>query len=203
MTMSRSEAGKLGYLKSKSVNQKRRQRIKDEYDANPKLCAFCKTPLPYKSRRNTYCNHSCAASTNNTGVSRHSRHANNKCLRCGKPAPRSNKYCGSDCFNSHKWELRVEAIESGEFMLTHKEGTIRPVIKRYLLETTGNICSICGTSEWMGQPVPLICDHIDGNADNNELSNFRLVCGNCDMQLPTFAGRNVGNGSKSRLYRNK
>jgi 5-methylcytosine-specific restriction endonuclease McrA len=44
----------------------------------------------------------------------------------------------------------------------------------------------------------LILDHVDGNADNWELANLRLVCPNCDAQLPTFKSRNRGNG---RAYR--
>lgn len=202
-SVNKREAGKLGYEKSKLKNEVRVQNIKEAYLKSPSLCSFCSTPLPYSKRNNKYCNHSCAAKNNNTGVSRHSRHTDNVCARCGKPAPRSNKYCTNDCYNSHKWELTRVLIESGEYMMSHMEATIRPTIKRYLIEVQGNVCSICGTSEWMGEPVPLVCDHIDGNADNNNLSNFRIVCGNCDMQLPTFAGRNVGNGSKARSYRNK
>jgi len=45
-----------------------------------------------------------------------------------------------------------------------------------------------------------VMDHIDGNADNNSLDNFRLVCGNCDMQLPTYKNKNKGNG---RAWRRK
>ena len=33
---------------------------------------------------------------------------------------------------------------------------------------------------------------------NNNLDNLRLICPNCDALLPTFAGRNRGNG---RVYR--
>jgi len=62
----------------------------------------------------------------------------------------------------------------------------------------GHQCEICGLTEWQGQPAPLVMDHIDGHADNNLLTNLRLVCGNCDMQLPTYKAKNKGNG---RLWR--
>ena len=39
-------------------------------------------------------------------------------------------------------------------------------------------------------------NNIDGNSLNNEISNFRLVCPNCDAQLPTFKPKNIGNGRK-------
>jgi hypothetical protein len=50
----------------------------------------------------------------------------------------------------------------------------------------------------MGQPIPLVVDHIDGNPTNHAITNFRLVCGNCDMQLPTYKAKNKGNGRKYR-----
>lgn len=49
--------------------------------------------------------------------------------------------------------------------------------------------------------MPLVLDHIDGNAENGVLTNLRLVCPNCDAQLPTFKNRNKGNGRASRRQR--
>ena len=71
-------------------------------------------------------------------------------------------------------------------------------MKKYLIATLGNICSVCNLNEWCGSPMPLVMDHIDGNSENNHLSNLRLVCGNCDMLLPTYKSKNKGNG---RAYR--
>ncbi|MCK9458525.1 MAG: endonuclease [Proteobacteria bacterium] len=75
--------------------------------------------------------------------------------------------------------------------------------KKYLAETRGRQCEICNNSEWMGKPIPLILDHINGDPEDHRLENVRLVCGNCDMQLPTFAGRNRGKGRKSRGWIDK
>ena len=47
---------------------------------------------------------------------------------------------------------------------------------------------------------PLVIDHIDGNSENNNLSNLRVICPNCDSLTSTYKGLNKGNG---RAYRRK
>ena len=51
-------------------------------------------------------------------------------------------------------------------------------------------CSGCGLSDWMGQPITLQLDHINGVSDDHRLENLRLLCPNCHSQTPTFSGRN-------------
>jgi hypothetical protein len=51
-------------------------------------------------------------------------------------------------------------------------------------------CEICGLKEWLGKPAPLVLDHINGRCMDWRYDNLRLVCGNCDMQLPTFKSKN-------------
>jgi hypothetical protein len=38
--------------------------------------------------------------------------------------------------------------------------------------------------------LALIVDHVNGDATNNRRENLRLICPNCDSQLPTFKARN-------------
>lgn len=47
-------------------------------------------------------------------------------------------------------------------------------------------CSICGQGpEWLGKPLTLILDHINGDNTDHQLNNLRWVCPNCNQQLPT------------------
>jgi hypothetical protein len=46
------------------------------------------------------------------------------------------------------------------------------------------LCDLCGRDEWMGRPIPLELDHINGNRDDNTLENLRLLCPNCHAMTP-------------------
>jgi 5-methylcytosine-specific restriction endonuclease McrA len=52
-------------------------------------------------------------------------------------------------------------------------------------------CDSCGNSgEWMGKPISLEIDHINGINNDNRLENLRILCPNCHSQTPTFRKKN-------------
>lgn len=194
--MTMSEAGKLGYVKSAATHKHNQDERVKKYEDHPKKCKHCNKPIPYKKRENVFCTRVCSAIYNNALKEKREK----ICTHCGAIIRdykfwQTRKYCNSKCQADHRWEeTKKQFVESS--MLPCKT-----TAKRYLAELYGKHCKICGTSDWMGQPVLLILDHIDGNATNCSVDNLRLICSNCDAQLPTYKGRNKGNGRHYRKMR--
>ena len=117
-----------------------------------------------------------------------------ECIKCGKETT-NVKFCSNQCQQDHNWEQRKKKIKKTGISYERRAGI------RYLNETEGHKCKICGIDTWEGKDITLIMDHIDGNSKNDHLTNLRLICPNCDSQLPTYKSRNMGKGRFSRKKR--
>jgi len=51
-------------------------------------------------------------------------------------------------------------------------------------------CYVCGLVEWLGKPIPLELEHINGQSDDNRIDNLTLLCPNCHAQTLTYRGKN-------------
>lgn len=122
------------------------------------------------------------------------------CLNCGEEPKRFGaRFCSNRCQQAYQHrESDLKILASGD---TSPHLRWPRAVKAFLVRQHGHKCSICGRTKWRGKSVPLVADHINGNPDDSRVVNWRLVCGNCDMQLPTFKGKNRGSGRHSRRVR--
>ena len=82
-----------------------------------------------------------------------------------------------------------------EKMMVENSSTDRGTVRRRILKDNliQYICAICGLGpEWLGKPMPLLLDHINGINNDHRLGNLRFICSNCDTQLDTYKSRNRG-----------
>lgn len=52
-------------------------------------------------------------------------------------------------------------------------------------------------NKWNNKELMFVLDHINGDADDNNRDNLRLICPNCDSQLDTFKSKNK-NSARSK-----
>lgn len=116
------------------------------------------------------------------------------CKNCCKHFFKENKntqFCCMDCsIEYHKNEHYKYYLENQE-LFCRPEYTPRNYIREHILKEQNNLCDICKCEPiHNGKPLIFILDHIDGNSSNNRRDNLRLICPNCDTQLPTFKSKN-------------
>jgi len=193
------EAAKRGREKIVANSKEEYEQKKEAYEENPTPCKCCEKPLTYGQILNLsiYCSRSCAAKVNNKKrVSLGSKHT---CLCCGTEFiaqnNRTGKFCSRKCSSDHRIQERMRLWLEGEVEIS--AGALRKYIK--ILKP--HQCEICSTTKWNGKPIPLEVDHIDGNHENNVLSNLRLICPNCHAQTDTYKAKNRGKGRGFRRQR--
>lgn len=93
------------------------------YNNNPLYCKGCNNILPYNSRANIFCNHSCSATYNNPNRNYSSFNKIcrqkikytkiNQCVICNKFHPGTRKTCSTQCFSKHHSNQIQKAIKNG------------------------------------------------------------------------------------------
>ncbi len=159
------------------------------------------------NKEHPFCSQSCAATYNNkaragtlnSGPKRvwHEERTL-PCRYCQQPA--HGIFCSIKCQHAFKRKQKIEHwLQTGETGCVWKQSKW---LKDYIHDEQHGLCAICSLPcEWNEQPLVLILDHIDGNASNHVRSNLRLICPNCDSQLPTFKSRNRHSAREYRRQR--
>lgn len=153
---------------------------------NLTFCLVCQTRIKHTSK---FCSRSCAAKHNNVKIrSNTSLSETFQCLACSKERSKKkgtkNLYCSNVCQQQYMWETVTRPS------ILRGERSTHTVLRRFLLERDGPSCSICSIENWLGEPITMDVDHIDGDHRNNSPENFRLICPNCHRQTPTWGKKN-------------
>ena len=69
------------------------------------------------------------------------------------------------------------------------------LIKERVLEAK---CYKCDNTGWLGQPISLELEHINGNHLDNTLANLTILCPNCHAQTETYRGKNKPDSKKPK-----
>lgn len=191
---------------------------------SPHPCEWCHAP----TENPKFCSLSCSAYSQNAkglaGERRQSQRVQRPCEACAQPTL-NPLYCSRKCARSRtgsrkkKPSLTCEwcaviitgkgtrfctqncAVKFARWMMIFDGSASAQTLKKGHIDIYGVKCSICLSTDWFGKPIPVILDHVNGHADDNTWENTRLVCPNCDTFLPTFKGRNKGNGRHKRRQR--
>lgn len=176
-----------------SVEKLKRPYI-DKYEKNPKFCLYCDTKIPYEKRINKFCSRSCSSHFNNnrkgTGQDK------NNCIVCNTETSNS-KFCSFECksmYESVKHKKYFEEWLMGDVKFKKR------IIRNELIKFVGNKCEECGWNKI--HPVtgnkPLQLHHIDGDCNNNQPSNLKILCPNCHSLTENYMSMNKNGQNISR-----
>ena len=171
------------------------------------ICEKCGKVMTEKYGSGRFCSRACANSRDKSNIAKTTIRVTKIpkvyiCENCKKEFSKQKgggKFCCSECSSIYRSRKRYEEYLNDNSIVWGQQHMRN--YKKYFLEEQNHCCAICGMKdEWNGKQLIFILDHIDGNADNNNRNNLRLICPNCDSQLDTYKSKNKH--SARAKYRN-
>ena len=190
---------------------------------NPKVpnttCSYCnvefyRTSSHKKSKSDKYyctVNHQtlgAASGVHSTGPDRlvgplRAKRVLRVCLSCGVMSDISVKY--DSCTKCRKskiidtWLLGDNSVTLNKSRATGLPVDTKSLVKRYLLESRGDQCEVCGWDEKSPDGRSIIqMDHINGDCFDNRPENLKLLCPNHHAMTETYGSLNKGSGRAHR-----
>lgn len=113
---------------------------------------------------------------------------------------RKNLYLRNSLCTHKKTKKSLDDILNNKCTFTSSYKLLRRLVGEGYKEYK---CENCGLTDWLGKPLSLQLEHIDGNHNNNSFDNLKILCPNCHSQTDTFAGKNVDHSQSKRQQRIK
>lgn len=167
---------------------------REEYNEHPNICLNCGNPIycqttdmPSKIKKKKFCDHSCAASYNNS----HRQKKEYFCTRCGKSIGFGydnyhNKLCNECNTNIIDWDT-VTYGEVKSKRLYQANSRIRDLSRaKYLYYFPNPCCKFCGYDKHVEiHHIKKISDFSDDTPINviNDLNNLIAVCPNHHWEI--------------------
>lgn len=203
----------LGVSRSTIVRQKQLYGIRSKYSVfknENKKCLQCNIDFNcLKSENRKFCSQNCSAVYTNIKRGENNLLKNSDiikiCENCNNDFKinsrnfskhKFRKFCSTKCHTEYEEKIKFEYVENNKSVSSR-------VVKVYLIKKYGEKCMECGWCEnnKTSNKIPIELEHIDGNSENNNLDNLKLLCPNCHSLTPTYKALNRGNGRHKRMER--
>lgn len=141
------------------------------------ICIQCNNKFEILERENKqkqrkFCNHSCAATYNNLGITRHKKEKK-RCI-CGKILHNKNKSgCCRLCLKKP-----IERLSKNS----------KTILRNRIFKERGRKCEKCGWDKIniFTNIIPVQLHHKDGDNSNNKLENLEILCPSCHSLTEHF-----------------
>jgi len=90
---------------------------------------------------------------------------------------------------THNWSIKIPLVD----ILIEKSTYTNNNKLRIRLIKEGikkHQCECCKNTEWMGKPISIELEHVNGVHTDNRIENLMILCPNCHAQTPTYRGKN-------------